>query len=119
VRVPLGVLVLVRAPLRSITKNILSIFLVTIVLSNNYDSPRGHKHPNVRWSPRLASLQKLVLQVCKSWERVVRRLRDKLLRKTWSVMFYEGSIRHHQDHIQVLLQCFSDTIKTLLKVLFS
>jgi hypothetical protein len=36
---------------RSITKNILSIFLVAIVLSNNFDSPRGHKHPNARWPP--------------------------------------------------------------------
>jgi hypothetical protein len=38
----------------SITKNILSIFLVGIVLSNNYDSPHNHKHPNARWSRKFA-----------------------------------------------------------------
>jgi hypothetical protein len=49
---------------RSIAKHILRIFLVAIVPSSNYDSPRGHKHPNARW-PRnfakvgLTSLQKL------------------------------------------------------------
>ena len=39
---------------RSITKNILSIFLVAIVLSNNYDSPRDHKYLNDRSPHRFA-----------------------------------------------------------------
>jgi hypothetical protein len=49
---------------RIITKNILSIFLA-IVLSNNYESSHGHKHPNARWPRKFAlkagftSLQKL------------------------------------------------------------
>ena len=63
----------------------------SFVLSNNYD--RHLAVTNTLMLDGLASLQKLVLQVCKSWQRVLRRLRDKLLRKTWSVMFYEGSIK--------------------------
>ena len=55
VRAPLGVLVLVRAPLGVLLRIFLyTIFLVAIVLSNNYDSPRGHQYPNARWPRKFA-----------------------------------------------------------------
>ena len=54
-RAPLGVLVLVRAPLGVLLRIFLyTIFLVAIVLSNNYDSPRGHKHPHATWTRKFA-----------------------------------------------------------------
>ena len=65
--------------LRSITKNILSIFLVAVVLSNNYD--RHLAVTNTLMLDGLASLQKLVLQVCKRWESVLHQLRDKLFKE--------------------------------------
>jgi len=65
----------------------------------------------------LTSLQKLVLQVCKRWESVLHRLRDKLFKEDMvcdvTSMKLVTLSRPYQGDIQELLQCFSETINSL------
>jgi hypothetical protein len=76
-------------------------------------------HPNVRCPRKFAkagftSLQKLGERSSSITGQVI------IVRKTWSVMFYEGSIKtvfRRYSGTLSLLQCFSDTIKALFKAL--
>ena len=59
----------------------------------------------------LASLQKLVLQVCKRWESILHQLRDKLFKED---MVCDVVWRHYQDRIKAIFRNYYSAFQKLL-----